>query len=251
MEVAPPQSFSARDGVRLAWRELGSGRPLILLHGLFSSAEVNWIRYGHAERLAEAGHRLLLPDLRAHGDSDKPQRARHYPEDVLVRDLFDFVGHLGLTDFDLGGFSLGARTCVRAVIAGLAPARLLLGGMGLAGLSGWSQRSAFFRRAIAEFDRARPGDDVYMAVQFMKTMRVDRAAMTQLLASVGDTEPAALAAVTMPTLVVCGEQDEDNGSPEELVAALPQATLKRIPGTHMSSVTGAELSLAMAAFLAS
>ena len=63
------------------------------------------------------------------------------------------------------------------------------------------------------------------------------------------TPPEALAAITMPTLVVCGEQDQDNGSAPELVAALADAELATIPGTHMSSVTEPELGEAIAAFL--
>ena len=47
--------WPASDGVELAWRELGEGRAVILLHGLFSSSEMNWIRFGHAERVATPG----------------------------------------------------------------------------------------------------------------------------------------------------------------------------------------------------
>lgn len=242
--------FAARDGVELVWREVGEGRPLVLLHGLFSSATVNWIRYGHAQTLAEAGFRVVMPDLRAHGDSGKPHDGSHYPPDVLVDDLCDLVDHLGLTDFDLGGFSLGARTCARAVIQGLNPRRLVLGGMGLSGLAGWHARSAFFERAIAQFATARREDDVWMAIQFMKTMKVDRVAAGHLLKSITDTEPDRLQRITMPTLVVCGERDEDNGSPSELVASLPRATYAQVPGNHMSSVTQPALGRAIAEFLA-
>lgn len=242
--------FSARDGVPLVFRETGDGRPLILLHGLFSNAEINWIKYGHAGTLATAGHRVIMPDLRAHGDSGKPQDAGHYPPDVLVSDLGDLLRHLEVEDYDLGGFSLGARTSARGVIEGLRPRRLILGGMGLSGLSDWQRRSGFFRKAIAEFDTAERGDATWMAIQFMKTMKVDRVAAGHLLDSFADTDPALLSRISMPTLVVSGEQDEDNGSAEELVAALPNATLGSVPGNHMSSVTQAELGEAMVAFLA-
>lgn len=246
---AEPQRCHARDGVPLVWRETGAGRPVILLHGLFSSASVNWIKYGHAATLAAAGHRVIMPDLRAHGDSGQPQHAGAYPPDVLVNDLGDLVMQLELDDYDLGGFSLGARTCARAVIAGMRPRRLVLGGMGLAGLAEWRRRSAFFQQVIEAFDTAQKGDATWMAIQFMKTMQVDRVAVGHLLNSFTDTEPTLLARITMPTLVVCGEQDEDNGSASELVAALPDAIEKRIPGTHMSSVTGPELGEAIADFL--
>ena len=54
----------------------------------------------------------------------------------------------------------------------------------------------------------------------------------------------------MPTLVVCGSEDDDNGSAEELAAALPNATFVEVPGTHMSSVTKPEFGEAIASFLA-
>jgi len=242
--------FEARDGIRLAWRERGEGRPLLLLHGLFSNAEVNWIKFGTADGIAAEGYRVIMPDLRVHGASDAPHDAAHYPPDVLVDDLRDLIAHLGLDRFDLGGFSLGARTSVRAVVGGVAPERLILGGMGLAGLSGWQRRGDFFRRAIAEYDSAKRGDDTWMAIQFMKTMKVDRVAAGHLLNSFTDTPPEALAAITMPTLVVCGEDDQDNGSAPELAATLADARLTTIPGTHMSSVTEPALGEAIASFLA-
>ena len=244
-----PQFFDARDGVRLAWREMGEGAPMLLLHGLFSNAEVNWIKFGTAACVAAAGYRVIMPDLRVHGSSDAPHEPEHYPPDVLVRDLEDLVAHLGLADFDLGGFSLGARTSVRAVVAGMRPRRLILGGMGLAGLAGWAKRGQFFQRVIADYESAKRGDDTWMSIQFMKTMKIDRVAARLLLDSFTDTTPEMLAALTMPTLVVCGDQDQDNGSAEELVAVLPDARLTTIPGTHMSSVTRPELGEAIAAFL--
>src|SRR3546814_180197 len=244
-----PQFFGARDGVRLAWREVGEGAPVVLLHGLFSSAEVNWIQFCTAARVAADGYRVIIPDLRVHGSSEAPHEAGHYPPDVLVDDLEDLVTHLGLVDFDLGGFSLGARTSVRAVVAGMRPKRLILGGMGLAGLAGWQRRGQFFKRVIADYETAKRGDDTWLSIQFMKTMKVDRIAAGHLLDSFTDTAPDALAALTMPVLVVCGDKDQDNGSAEELVAALPDARLATIPGTHMSSVTEPELGEAIAAFL--
>ena len=249
--IAPfRQQFAARDGIQLVWRELGDGPPVVLLHGLFSSAAVNWIKFGHAARIAAAGYRVVMPDLRAHGDSGAPHDGVHYPPDVLVDDLTDLIDHLALDTYDLGGFSLGARTSVRAVVAGLRPQRLVLGGMGLAGLAGWQRRGDFFHRAIAAFDTAKRGDDIWLAIQFMKTMGVDRIAAGHLLHSFTDTDPELLSRVTMPTLVVCGAEDRDNGSAPELAAALPNAHYVEVPGTHMSSVTEAALGAAIAEFLA-
>lgn len=228
---------------------LGQGRPVVLLHGLFSDAQTNWIRFGHAQCLADTGFEAIMPDLRAHGQSGKPHDPEAYPHDVLVRDAKALVEYLGLDDYDLCGFSLGARTAVRCVLEGLAPRRLVLAGMGLEGLAGWNRRAAFFIDAIDRFDEVKRGDAAFMAVSFMKTQKVDRVAARLLLQAVEDTGEGELAEVTMPTLVVCGDQDRDNGSPHALADALPDGTFVEIPGTHMSSVTRPELGEAIARFL--
>ena len=243
------EHFASFDGTRLALHRMGAGRPLILLHGLFSSAEMNWIKFGQAELLAAAGFECLMPDLRAHGHSAAPHDPAAYPDDVLARDLAALIAHLGLPDFDLCGFSLGARTSVRGVIAGVTPRRLVLGGMGLEGLAGWTARGAFFIDAIDRFESIKAGDPAFLAVQFMKTMKVDRTAARMLLQTFADTPPTALAALTMPTLIVNGDQDRDNGDPAALTAALPDAVQAVVPGTHMSCVTKPDLGLAIRDFL--
>lgn len=249
MSEARNETFAGFDGVELALHRMGEGRPLVLLHGLFSDAQTNWIRFGHARRLAEAGFEAIMPDLRAHGQSAAPHEPAAYPTDVLVRDAKALVEHLGLENYDLAGFSLGARTAVRCVLAGLAPRKLVLAGMGLEGLAGWDRRAAFFIDAIDRFDEVKHGDPAFMAVAFMKTQKVDRIAARLLLQAVDDTASSELSGVTTPTLVVCGAQDRDNGSPQKLVDALPNATLAEIPGTHMSSVTEPELGEAVVQFL--
>jgi pimeloyl-ACP methyl ester carboxylesterase len=242
--------WTASDGIDLAFHEMGQGRPLVLLHGLFSDANVNWIKFGHAAKLAATGCRVIMPDLRAHGQSARPHDPANYPDGILGRDLAELIAHLGLADYDLGGFSLGARTTVQGVGEGLRPARAMLAGMGLEGLTGWQARKQFFVDALALFDTAARGDKHWMAIQFMKTMKVDRVAAGLLLPTFTDAAPDWLAAFTMETLVLCGTEDHDNGSATKLVDALPNATLATVPGTHMSSVTKAEFGDALAAFFA-
>lgn len=243
------QEITSFDGTRLAVHRLGEGRPVLLLHGLFSSAEMNWLRFGHAERIVAAGFEAIMPDLRAHGQSAAPHDPAAYPADVLVRDVAALVDGLGLDDFDLCGFSLGARTAVRAVIDGLAPRRLVLAGMGLEGLTDWARRSAFFLRALDRFDEIKRGDPEYFAKSFMQTMKTDRVAARLLLGSVQDIALADLARITMPTLVVCGSEDADNGSAPALAGRLADATYAEVPGTHMTSVSQRQLGEAIAGFL--
>lgn len=250
MIEASSRTWTASDGIDLSWRETGEGRAVILLHGLFSDSAMNWIRFGHSARIAAEGFRVIMPDLRAHGQSGKPHDADHYPRGILARDLRELIAHLELEDFDLGGFSLGARTVVEAVGEGLRPGKAILAGMGFQGLKGWESRKAFFLEAIEQFETAPRGNPHWLAIQFMKTMKVDRSAAARLLQSFCDAEDEWLAAFSMPTLVVCGTEDHDNGSPQDLAAALPDGIYRPIPGTHMSSVTNSELGEEIARFLA-
>ena len=244
------ETFESFDGTRLALHRAGEGRPLVLLHGLFSSAEMNWIKWGHAQLLAEQGYEVLMLDFRVHGESEAPEAPGAYPQNVLVRDVAALVEHLALEDYDLGGFSLGARTSLHAAAHGvLEPARLIVGGMGTAGLGEWAKRSAFFKRVIDEFENIPRGDPAYFSMQFLKSQGVNRVAARLLLDTMPDLDLAMLSNVTMPTLVVCGDEDRDNGSAEELAALLPNATYAEVPGTHMGSVTKPDLGQAMADWL--
>ena len=162
------------------------------------------------------------------------------------------IDNLGVTDFDLGGFSLGARTTIEAVIGGVRPRRAILSGTGLDVLTNWERRSDFYTTAIDKFGQVSHGDPHWFAVQFMKTMKVDREAARLLLGTMRDREDKheMADAFSMPTLVVCGDQDDDNGSAVELAAILPNAQYAEIPGTHMSSVSRKELGEQIASFLA-
>ena len=249
MSEASVHFWRASDGVELAYHTVGQGRPVVLLHGLFSDANVNWIKFGQAARIASRGFRVIMPDLRAHGLSGKPHGPEHYPKGILARDVRELVTLLGLVDFDLGGFSVGARTTVEAVGEGMRPRRAVLGGAGLEGLRNWKRRKLFFLEVIELFDTVQRGDPHWLSIQFMKSQKIDRTAAALLLESFEDAFMAWLDAFTMPTLVVCGREDDDNGSAEELANVLPNATFVEIPGTHMSSVTKPEFGEVIADFL--
>lgn len=249
MSEAQVRHWTASDGIELAFHELGAGRPVVLLHGLFSDAVMNWFKFGHAERIAARGFRVIMPDLRAHGLSGRPHEPEYYPEGVLARDLRELVGHLNLSDFDLGGFSLGARTTVEGVGEGLRPRRAVLGGAGLEGLRHWQRRKCFFLEAIELFDRVPRGDPHWLSIQFMKSQKIDRIAAGLLLQSFADTFMEWLKAFTMPTMVLCGSEDDDNGSGRKLAEELPNAVFREVPGTHMSSVTKPEFGEAIAEFV--
>ena len=236
----------------MAWHELGAAgdRPVILIHGLFSNALVNWVRYGHAAKLVAKGRRVIMPDLRAHGSSGKPHDRSHYPPDVLALDGEALVAHLALNDYDLGGYSMGARTCVRLVARGATPNRLILGGMGIEGIVDAGKRSDHFRHILENLGTFERGSDKWMVEAFLKTTKGDPRALLPLLGSFVDTPRAAIEAIGQPTLVVAGEEDDDNGSADDLARLLPNGRYVAVPGGHMSAVTRPDLGRAMANFLA-
>ena len=94
------------------------------------------------------------------------------------------------------------------------------------------------------------GSPEWMAEAFLKTTGGDPKALLPLLDSFVDTSEAELRAIAMPTLVVSGAEDHDNGSAEALADLLPDGHYVEIPGNHMSAVTKPELGGAIADFLA-
>lgn len=246
------EHFPSFDGTSLAVHRCGEGRAVILLHGLFSSSHMNWIKWGHDRRLADAGFESVMLDFRVHGESEAPCNAASYPDGVLVRDAVALVDHLGLApgEYDLVGFSLGARTALHGCASGaLEPRRLIASGMGVAGLAEWTRRAGFFKRVIDEFETIERGDPAYLSRQFLKSQGVDRVAARLLLDAMGDFDLAGLANITMPTLVLCGDRDEDNGSASDLADMLPDATYEEVPGSHLDSATKPELGEAIVRFL--
>ena len=241
--------LQAPDGVELAWHELGQGRPLVLIHGYFSNAATNWLRYGHAARLAAAGFRVIMPDLRGHGASAKPHDPAAYPPDILADDGFALIDHLALADYDLGGYSLGGRTTLRMLVRGARPRRAVLSGMGLDGILHTAGRGGFFRHVLTNLGSFARGTPEWMTEAFLKTTGGDAAALLHILDTFVDTPAEAIAAVITPTLVVTGADDHDNGSGQDLADALGSARYVEVPGNHMSAVTRPELGAAIAAFL--
>ncbi|MQA98622.1 MAG: alpha/beta fold hydrolase [Streptosporangiales bacterium] len=253
------QYFPGRDGTQLAYREVGEGRPLVLIHGYFSTATVNWIKYGHAAAIAARGHRVIMPDLRGHGDSGKPHDKAAYPPDVLADDGFALLEHLGLDtarhdtagspDYDLGGYSLGGRTTVRMLIRGATPGRAIVAGMGLEAITATAERTDFFHRVFNNLGTFERGTAEWRAEAFLKTVGGDPVALLNVIETSVDTPLGDIEKIETPMAAVMGTEDLDHGSPRALAAALPGGTYVPIPGNHMSAVTKPELGTAIADFL--
>lgn len=249
--MADLHRFQSFDGVSIGYRTLGDpeGWPTLLLHGFLASAEANWFLPGIAAALAAAGRRVIAPDLRGHGRSDAPTDPTAWPRDVLAMDQEALVAHLHLRDHDLVGYSLGARTAVRMLTRGAGPRGLVLGGMGDSGLMAAGARAAMFEDAIRHGE-ASSDPRAGRRVQAMMTAGgLKPQAMLGVLSSFVATSAEEIARIDIPTLVVAGARDDDNGSIETLAALMPDARAVRVPGDHLSAVMEPALAGAIVEFL--
>lgn len=244
--------FKTFDGLNLAWTETGSpnGRPTLVLHGFLASAQLNWIDPGLAAAMATTGRRILLPDLRGHGQSDAPIDPSAYPKDALPKDQEVLLAQLGLTDFDLVGYSLGARTAVRILARGHAsPAKVFLGGMGEAGITTVGTRKDYFEDGIRNGANAKDARAGAYIQTILKQRGMSPEAALGVLSTQMSTSPEQLAKIKTPVLVVNGDQDRDNGDPLALAAALGNGTCQLVPGNHLSAVAEPAFRDALVAFL--
>ncbi|MFI6595384.1 alpha/beta fold hydrolase [Nonomuraea sp. NPDC050536] len=243
--------FIGRDGLELTYRETGDGRPLVLLHG-FTATGMQWLDHGPAAALAERGYRVILPDLRGHGDSARPHDPARYPPDVLTDDGLALIDQLGLDDYDLGGYSLGARIVLRMLVQGARPACAIVAGQGLTAVSSPVCGGTYRRvlTALADDDGIEPGSPDAEAAYWITRLGGDPRALLQVLNSLVATPGEALRQVETPTLVAVGDQDHDHARAGALAAALPNARYTRVPGDHWTALTSPELATAIKTFLA-
>jgi len=257
--------FRGRDGHELAYREIGSGRPLVLLHG-FTGDSAQWIDSGPARLFADHGYRVILPDLRGHGQST---HTKHHPHtghhrharagcgadaragcdaDVLADDglaLVEQFGGCGLEgDYDLGGCSLGGRVVVRMLARGARPGRAIVACQGLAAVT--APRADGLREVLTALVDGDPPPDVE-AAYWIKQGGNDPEELLRVLDTHVPTSETALRQITTPTLVMIG--DQDNANADELAAALPNGQFVRVPGNHYTSLGSPEFAEAALGFL--
>lgn len=233
--------------ISLYYEEQGAGSPILLLHGLGSSGK-DWELV--APRLA-ARHRVVLPDVRGHGRSDKPAGAYGVP--LFARDIAALCDRLGLASLHIVGLSMGGMIAfelavtrpdlVRSLVivnsgpdmvprtlgfrAMLGIRLLLLQLLGPAALARTIARKLFPKPAQAELRRsieerlAQNDRDVYM--------RATRGL-------IGWTVLDRLSEIACPVLVLASDHDYTPISAKELyVARLPDARLEVIKDSGHAS----------------
>jgi pimeloyl-ACP methyl ester carboxylesterase len=251
MTDLPAHLFSGLDGVELAWREVGSGRPFVLLHGLMGSGTL-LAGQDLVPALAERGYRVILPDLRGHGDSGRPHESGCYPPDILADDMLALIAHLGLDDYDLGGYSMGGKLVLRLLARGARPARAVVAGQGLDALDAETDRTAGHRRilaAVAGGVALPAGSPEEATAERIRNSGVDPRAVGLVLGTFVATPAEALRPVAARTLVVVGDRDSRGTSAGSLAALLPHGQLVVVPGDHVTALGAPEFTAAVLQFL--
>ena len=100
---------TAKDGTRLYYKDWGTGRPVVLMHGWPLTGDT-FDQAGMA--LAEKGFRAIIPDRRGFGRSDKPWTGNDY--DTYTDDVAAILEDAGITgQVALVGFSMGGGEVAR------------------------------------------------------------------------------------------------------------------------------------------
>lgn len=258
------QSSFDSDGVAITYYDFGEGEPLLLLHGFGMSAQTQWAML--AEDLAQR-YRVIIPDHRGHGDSDKPVGAEHYGR-PMVEDLIGLLDHLGLERARVAGMSMGGYMAIAAVAD--YPQRF---NCAFIGAAGWVE-PALFQDLLSEeialaFERGEgwellnarlnpgkePGSGNWLGRFFfwLLTASHDPEVMASVYRGMRgfQVEEAALRPAPQRMLTVIGDQDGLLPMARNLEALAPGYELQIVPGhDHGSIGNSSEFLAAMQSFFA-
>jgi pimeloyl-ACP methyl ester carboxylesterase len=251
--------YTTWDGIEIAYQTWGEAAtdapPVVLHHGFVVDAQVNWVATGVVDALVAAGRRVVAPDARGHGSSDKPHDPASYGESRMARDLGVLLDLLAAPAIDLVGYSMGAVVSLLLASADERVRRLAVGGVG----SGVVECGGVDRRTIP---KGAVSDA--LTVEDPATIESPGAAAFRTLADAVGADRVALAAqaasihrdgvdferISAPALVFAGDADPLAVRPEVLAHAIPHATLRIFAGDHLSVFGDTRLVPAIVDFLA-
>jgi pimeloyl-ACP methyl ester carboxylesterase len=256
--VTAAQRFTTPDGVQIAYYEWGAdglAAPVVLQHGFVANARANWEAPGVVQALMDAGRRVVAPDARGHGDSDKPYDAASYGEQRMASDLGGLLEAIGVGEIDLVGYSMGAVVALLFAAGDTRVRRLVVGGVGSGIVEcGGVDRRGLSNDAIIQALAAEDPDslDIAGARAFRSladALGSDRRALMAQARSIhrGGVE---LQRISAPTLVLAGDEDPLAIRPQVLVDALPSATLQMLSGDHMGALADPRFAASIVEFLA-
>ena len=244
-ETAPPppaplsraaDQYLTVGGLRLRFRETGSGEPVVLLHGFASDID-SWSGLG--DSLA-TGYRVIALDQRGHGRSGAPAGEGGYGRE-LGEDVVRLLDHLGLTRAHVVGHSMGAVVASYAAVRHprrFATASLLAppfypdsaaAASVLSPIGDELERGDGLRGFLRRFAPELP-DSAAEAYNAEMMAGGDRAMMIGVMRSFGGftVGQAGAAAATVPALVAVGGRDVLATNARALAGWWPHARLLEI-----------------------
>ncbi|QQO20661.1 alpha/beta fold hydrolase [Bradyrhizobium diazoefficiens] len=225
----------------LSFLRAGRGRPVLLLHGFASDAAEDWVETGWFDALVAAGYDVVAPDLRGHGLSVKSRDPADYRLDAFTADIAALRSHCwGDVRFSLIGYSMGAHVAMSVALASSGRVeRLILGGMGdrIAATVGLAPE---FADALDAPDDDRLETFPPYVVRFRRHAASRAFNDLEVLAAClrgqsGLFDLGRLAAVTMPALVIVGEQDKLAGDPYPVAALFAAGIGATVLGANHAS----------------
>lgn len=223
------------NGITMAYRDIGDGPTLVLLHGFTGTGET-WNPF--LEDLS-ANFRLIVPDLRGHGRSINP--SGHFTHRELAQDVFNMLDQLGIDSVYAIGSSMGAMTLLHAATQ----QRERIKAMVLVGGSPYLPESArvIYRNSPTD---SIPAEEIkWMSNQHSGGEEQVLQLMRQFYAykdsydDVNFTKPY-LASIKSSTLIVQGDRDEFFPVPVaiEMYNSIPDSYLWVVPNTGHSAGLG-------------
>ena len=251
------KSFKTWDDLEIAYREWGEetvSPPVVLHHGFVADANANWVATGVVDALTSAGRRVIAPDARGHGRSEKPHDPDRYGEQRMARDLAVLLETIDARQIDLVGYSMGAIVSLLFASTDERVRRLVIGGVG----SGVIECGGVDRRAVpndAIIEALTVADPASLEVpqaaasrQLADALGADREALVAQARSVYRGE-IALGRISAPALILAGSTDPLALRPEVLAEAIPDATLELLTGNHIEALGDPRFTQSIVEFL--
>jgi len=227
-------------GIDIAYRDDGTGDPILLIHGFASNLVVNWGSTGWIDFLRRAGRRVVAIDNRGHGESEKIYDPALYHPRLMAEDAANLLDHLGIARADVMGYSMGGRIAAFLTLEHPAKVRsLILGGIGLGLVDGIGGEEEIIRALKADSVDAATGDRGRDYRKFAEQTKSDRMALAACMeAQRANLTPEDLARIRVPVLIAVGTKDRVAGSAEGLARLIPGSEVLEIPNRDHMLATG-------------
>jgi pimeloyl-ACP methyl ester carboxylesterase len=245
--------FVSDDGMKIAYAVEGEGSAMLLAHGFASTHRVNWVATGWTKALVQAGYRVIMPDMRGHGESGRSHDRADYTLSAMAGDLVALLDHLGEPGADLMGYSMGAMVALVAAME--APERfdrIIAAGVGARLLDPDRDPGPVVEAPLADDPSTVTNKGALLFRVFADQNGQDREALAACFEAVRAPFPVeGLAAIRRPVLVVAGETDVQAGEAAPLAARIPAARAFTVPKRdHMKTVGDRAYKEAVLEFLA-